>query len=192
MRPTRRFEDTMPAKRIIAIIVTTTALTIPAAAGESYAFPSPSGVQLAAAPAPTFVPPSTPIAGSFVYGAPSAHPQHEPPLVPPVGIGSPIRGHDAYAFRVMSNALVTASYANYTADYVRLFAPGDAVNTWTGRVYGLVEMGYGAIDGWTAATYGMASLRSGLRKETAPDLSPMPQLRPHPELERQPTFQQQD
>jgi hypothetical protein len=91
----------------------------------------------------------------------------------------------------MSHALATASYANYASDYARLFAPSYAVNTWTERVFGLVDAGYGAIDGWTAAAYGMPRLRSGLRREMAPDLAPMPQFRRHPELEQSPSFLRQ-
>ena len=64
-------------------------------------------------------------------------------------------GTDAYAdgpgFPFLTNALGQASYANYAADYYRLFAPNAAVNTWTERVHGIVQAGYGAIDNWTAA-----------------------------------------
>jgi len=101
---------------------------------------------------------------------------------------------DAYSYRFLTHALASASFANYAADYYRLFTPGYAVTTWTERMAGVVDIGYGgAIDSWTAGAYYMARLRGPARRgETAPDLSLMPKFRPHPELEQNPTFTQPD
>ena len=81
-----------------------------------------------------------------------------------------------------------SAFANYANDYYRLFAPGHAVGTWTDRVAGFVDSGYGGpVDGWTVATYYMPA-RRGPRRDSAPDLSLMPTLRAHPELQQDPTF----
>lgn len=154
-----------------------------AAAGDQYAFPSAGGAQLGAMPAPVFVPPT--FAGQGWAGArldyrPVTSGRHEPPAPPP-----------AYAFRphLMSHALMVAPYANYAADYSRLFAPNFAVTAWTDRVFGVMTAGYGAVDGWTAAAYGLPRVAGPRRRgETAPDLSPMPALRAHPELNESPVF----
>lgn len=111
--------------------------------------------------------------------------RHEP-LPPPVGAYG---DRDAAGYRFVTEAISTSAYANYVADYARVFAPGYAVKSWTDRVFGVVEIGYGAVDGWTSATYDMARLRGPSRRsETRPDLSVMPTFRPHPELEQSPTF----
>lgn len=171
-------------------------------AGETYAFPSMSGATIASAPA--FAPPmadpsaqavSPEAASSVGMGVGHASYKFAPPA-PTSGrahgehYGMTARAAEAHAYRFLNQMLNSASYANYTADYARLFAPGYAVSTWTGRVFGAVDTGYGgAVDSWTAATYYMPRLGGpARRRETMPDLSPMPQLRPHPELETHPTF----
>jgi hypothetical protein len=198
----KRFEDTMKAKRVIATVVTTTVLSIftagAAIAGENYVFPSASGVQLSATPAQTFAPPvqssdharvnlSVPM-GTHAYGQPMFS-THEPPLPPPV-FANLQQGAAPYISRLMSHALMVAPYANYAADQARLFAPNYAVTAWTDRVLGVVESGYGAVDGWT--TYGMPRLRGPRhRGESTPDLTTMPTFRAHPELDRTPAFKNQ-
>jgi hypothetical protein len=103
-----------------------------------------------------------------------------------------MRSHaaEAYAYKFFTHALSTASYANYAADYARLFAPGYAVSTWTDRMFGVIDAGYGGpVDSWTAAAYYMPRVQGPTRRrESAPDLSTMPSFRPHPELETPPTF----
>jgi hypothetical protein len=164
------------------------------AAGEQYAFPSPNGAQLAAAPTPVFVVPGQTVlsvgiasAGAkFAYG-PAAFANHEAPPLPPPGFA--FATQTPYASRLMSQALMVAPYANYAADYSRLFAPNYAVTAWTDRVFGIVTGGYGAVDGWTAAAYGLPRVAGPRRRgETAPDLSTMPKLRAHPELQESLTF----
>jgi hypothetical protein len=89
----------------------------------------------------------------------------------------------------MSHALMVAPYANYAADYARLFAPNYAVTAWTDRVFGVVDSGYSAVDGWTAAAYGLPHVQGPRRRgESSPDLTLMPTFRAHPELDRRPTF----
>ena len=97
---------------------------------------------------------------------------------------------DIYAYRFLTHALASQSLANYAADYYRLFTPGYAVTAWTNRVAGFVETGYGnAVDSWTGGAYYLAHLRGPrVRRDSPPDLSPMPVFRPHPELENNPTF----
>jgi hypothetical protein len=202
-RAAKRFEDTMKAKRIIATAVTATVLSIFAAgmaiASENYVFPSASGIQLSATPAPTFAPPvqsdhpranlSVPM-GTHVYGQPMFS-RREPPLPPPI-FANLQRCAAPYVSRLMSHALMVAPYANYAADQARLFAPNYAVTAWTDRVFGIVDSGYGAVDGWTAATYGMPGLRGPRRRgESPPDLTTMPTFRAHPELDRAPSFKNQ-
>lgn len=163
-----------------------------AAAGEQYVFPSAAGVQLSASPPPTFVSPASStsvsslnVSHAFVSGY-AARSSYDPPLPPPnyaFGRSAP------YAGALMSRALMVAPYANYAADYARLFAPNYAITQWTERVFGIVDGGYTPVDGWTAATYGMPRLQGPHRRsESAPDLSAMPKFRPHPELEAGPTF----
>lgn len=174
-----------------------------ASAGDTYTFPSVSGASITAN-APVFAAPTAdagaqsavPEAASSV-GISSVHASYK--FAPPAPTSG--RGHDerfglsaraaeAYAYEFLNRMLNSASYANYAADYTRLFAPGYAVSTWTGRVFGAVDAGYGGpVDSWTAAAYYMPRVAGPTRRrETAPDLSPMPQLRPHPELETHPTF----
>jgi hypothetical protein len=175
-------------------------------ASDQYSFPSMSGATIAAA-TPTFVAPAATVGEA---GAPSAAPYASNSLsvggaqvsykfVPPAPtsgrayderFGMRSRAAEAYAYQFLTHMLNSSSYANYAADYARLFAPGYAVSTWTERVFGTVDAGYGgAVDSWTAAAYYMPRLRGpARRRETAPDLSPMPELRPHPELQAPPTF----
>jgi len=158
-------------------------------AGEQYAFPSPNGAQLAATPAPVFVVPGQTALGignaatgiKFAYGHTFTNHELPPPLPPP---GYAFGPQAPYAGRLMSHALMVAPYANYAADYSRLFAPSYAVTAWTDRVFGIVTGGYGTVDGWTAAAYGLPRVVGPRRRsESAPDLSPMPKLRAHPELQ---------
>lgn len=184
----------MTTTRKIATLVTTAALSICtagiAAAGENYAFPSASGVQLSATPAPTFVAPAdgshVSVGNAFVYGLPALAAHRLPPPVYGGGQAVP------YASRLMSHTLMVAPYAHYAADYARLFAPNYAVTAWTDRVFGVVESGYTAVDGWTASAYGLPRLHGPRRRgESAPDLTLMPAFRAHPELDRGPTFNPQ-
>lgn len=189
----------MKATRTLATAVTAVALLAGssnvAIAGDQYVFPSASGVQLSAAPAPTFVAPgqshvapgiSAAATNTFVYGHP-AFSRHEPPLPPPGYAYGPQAA--PYAGRLMSHALMVAPYANYAADYARLFAPSHAVAAWTDRVFGVVDTGYTPVDGWTAAAYGLPRVPGPRRRnESAPDLSPMPNFRAHPELQDGLTF----
>jgi hypothetical protein len=196
-----RFEDTMKATRSLATAVTTAALSLAAssiaAAGDQYVFASPGGVQLAASPAPTFAAPAVghasasnvTIGSTFGYG-PALH-RYEPPLPPP-SFAAGSSGAAPYAGQLMSHALMVAPYANYAADYARLFAPNHAVSAWTERVLGVVDSGYTTVDGWTAATYGMPRVSGPRRRgESRPDLSLMPSFRAHPELDRPSTFNRQ-
>lgn len=180
----------------LATAVTAAALSLCsvaiANAGDNYVFPSASGVQLSASPAPGFVSPQPNVPGvsvgnAFVYGQPALA-RHDLPLPLPGYAGGPAPGVP-YANRLMSHALMVAPYANYAADYARLFAPNYAVSAWTDRVFGVVDSGYSAVDGWTAATYGMPRLQGARRHgESSPDLTLMPTFRAHPELDRSPTF----
>lgn len=189
----------MSATRNLAMAVTVAGLAAPmsALAADHYSFPSASGTQIAAVVTPAFLP-NAPVDGAqpqVLPGAPGTlslppmltnrHDRHEPLPPPAAGYGS----RDAAGYRFVTEAISTSAYANYVADYARVFAPGYAVKSWTDRVFGVVEIGYGAVDGWTSATYGMERLRGpSRRKETAPDLSVMPTFRPQPELEQSPTF----
>lgn len=189
----------MNTTRNIATLVTAGALCICTtgnAAEGNYAFPSASGVQLSATPAPTFVAaadggtaqPSAAgvsIGNAFIYGHPALA-RHQ--LPPPAYTG----GQMPYASRLMSHTLMVAPYANYAADYARLFAPNYAVSAWTDRVFGVVESGYSAVDGWTASAYGLSRLQGPRRRgESAPDLTLMPTFRAHPDLDPGPTFKYQ-
>lgn len=194
-----RFEDTMNTRKI-ATLVTISSLSIGsagiAAAGDSYRFPSANGVQLSAAPPPAFITPAVGasqanaagvgVANSYAYGQP-AFAKLQIPLPPPgYASGAPYTGG------LMSHALAVAPYANYAADYARIFAPNYAVSAWTDRVFGVVDGGYTAVDGWTAAAYGLPRLQGQRRRgDSAPDLTLMPSFRPHPELDRGPTFKHQ-
>lgn len=188
----------MKTTRTIAMTVTVAASMIGATkvtiAGEQFAFPSPNGAQLAATPAPVFAVPGQPALGignpaagaKLAYGHTSFG-NIAPPLPPPGYAFGPQQ--TPYAGRLMSHALTVAPYANYAADYSRLFAPNYAVTAWTDRVFGIVTGGYGAVDGWTAAAYGLPRTAGpGRRRESAPDLSTMPKLRAHPELQESPRF----
>ena len=193
----------MTVTRSIATAVTTAALVLAmpsiSAAGDQYSFPSASGVQLSGTQAATFVAPATGAAPTaagvsvgnvFVYGQPSLA-KHDQPLPLP-GFAYAPGPATPYAGRLMSHALMVAPYANYAADYARLFAPSYAVSAWTERVFGVVDSGYTAVDGWTAAAYGMPRIQGPHRRgESAPDLSLMPTLRAHPELEQARTFKHQ-
>ncbi len=168
-----------------------------ALAGEQYSFPSPNGA-LVVATTPHFAPvtaePQTVLAVN-IGGGLSASGDHAPPL--PIGghtykdrFGMHSQSGDAYSYRFLTNALASQSFANYAADYYRLFTPGYAVTAWTDRVYGFVELGYGgAIDGWTGGAYYLGKVRGpSRRRDAAPDLSVMPTFRAHPELEEKPVF----
>jgi len=181
------------------------ALALPAAASEKLTFPSANGVSVVST-TPHFgnqspgtlhgdgvgLPgvPVTKFGSLAVYGTGDHHVPLPPPTAYDERFGRRSREADAYAFRFLTHALSAASYANYAADYYRLFAPNYAVTVWTDRVAGLVEAGYGgAVDSWTAGAYYLGRARGPRhRRETAPDLSTMPKFRPHPELEGVPTF----
>lgn len=177
------------------------AAAMPAAADDQYSFPSASGTMIAATTS-QFVPPAighadanavAPELGGAVAvtGASKFNniplPIGSPDYKARYGVHSP--SADAYAYRFITHALASQSFANYAADYYRLFAPGYAVTAWTDRVAGFVETGYGAVDSWTGGAYYLGRVRgpSG-RRNSPPDLSKMPAFRPHPELETHPTF----
>ena len=170
-------------------------------ADEQYSFPSPNGA-LVVATTPHFAPvtgePQVVLAvhagGASLSGL-SAPGDNAPPL--PIGghtykdrFGMHAQGGDPYSYRFLTSALASQSFANYAADYYRLFTPGYAVTAWTDRVYGFVELGYGgAIDGWTGGAYYLGKVRGpSRRRNAAPDLSVMPTFRAHPELEEKPVF----
>lgn len=182
---------------LIAATVTM-ALASTASASENFSFPSANGAVVVAT-TPTFGnqaafgSPNVTLKASYKTGY-GMGPDY-PPLPAPTPYeqrfshGSPETG--GYAFTFLTRALGFASYANYAADYYRLFAPNYAVNTWTDRAFGVIDAGYGgAVDSWTAGAYYLGRARGPrLRRETAPDLNPMPKFRPHPELEGAPTFE---
>lgn len=182
-----------------AVIALSLAAALPASANEKFTFPSANGAVVAAATTPQFVPPA---------GAEGAEVQAVglggtvaiagADKIPPLLVGSPdyksrfgmhSQSGDVYAYRFLTHALASQSFANYAADYYRLFTPGYAVQVWTDRVAGFVETGYGStVDSWTGGAYYLARLRGPSRGRNAPpDLSPMPEFRPHPELQS-PTF----
>lgn len=180
------------------------ALALPAHAAEQYIFPSANGAAIAAS-TPQFVPPANSESGTVQAvspaetGAISVTGASTGAKIPPLPVGSPnykerfgVRSQsgDAYAYRFFTHALASQSFANYAADYYRLFTPGYAVQAWTDRVAGFVETGYGgAVDSWTGGAYYLARLRGPSRgRNSPPDLSTMPTFRAHPELETHPTF----
>jgi len=173
-----------------------------ALAEDQYSFPSPNGA-LVAATSPHFAPASAEpqaslaadVGGMSVASGLAVSIDKAPPL--PIGghtykdrFGMHSQGGDAYSYRFLTNALASQSFANYAADYYRLFTPGYAVTAWTDRVYGLVDLGYGgAIDSWTGGAYYLGKVRGpSRRRDAAPDLSVMPTFRAHPELEEKPVF----
>lgn len=173
------------------------AAALPAQAEEKYAFPSVSGAMIASTSA-KFAPPASP-QGEAQVVAPGVGTLAAKSDRPPLPIGSPdyksrfgmrAQSSDAYGYRFLTHALASQSFANYAADYYRLFTPGYAVTAWTDRVAGFVETGYGsAIDSWTGGAYYLGRARGpAVRRETKPDLSTMPEFRPHPELQTHPTF----
>ncbi len=201
----------MISHRNIATAVTTAAallVSTAAHASDQYSFPSPDGPLIAASTTSlSFVQIPSPggadaagsvpsLGGSLTpTGASSMSPVPPPPVASPDyrdRFGARSSNADAYGYRFLTSALATASFANYAADYNRLFAPGYAVSAWTDRVSGFIELGYGgAVDSWTAGAYYLARVRGPARRsETAPDLTLMPKFRPHPELEQTPTFTQ--
>jgi hypothetical protein len=180
-------------------------VSAPAQAADTYFFPSSGGAQLSATPAPQFVQPTTESNADVKTGIVSTSTGTTDAVtltaarlpVPVVtrGYGGRFGRSDeasAYAYRFLTHALASQSFSNYAADYYRLFTPGYAVSTWTDRVYGMVDAGYGSVDGWTAGVYMLP--RVGGRsygRNSAPDLSVMPKFKSHPELEKDPTFLQQ-
>jgi hypothetical protein len=199
--------DIMKKTHALATAVTAATLSLigsaHAWAGDAYTFPSMSGASITTN-APAFAPPAADASAQAVVpeatssvSISSGHASYK--FVPPAPtsgrahgerFGMTARAAEAYAYQFLNQMLNSASYANYAADYTRLFAPGYAVSTWTGRVFGTVDAGHGGpVDSWTAAAYYMPRLAGPTRRrESAPDLNPMPQLRPHPELETHPTF----
>jgi hypothetical protein len=186
----------MKTNRILVTTITA-ALTLAsgatALAGESYSFPSASGALIVDATprfAPVAVHADAKLGGSAamspVFGVGAANDKSLP-----LPVYAPARSSaDGYSYRFLTHALASQSFANYAADYYRIFTPGYAVTEWTDRVYGIVGLGYGgAIDGWTAGAHYMGKVRGpSRRKETAPDLSVMPTFRAHPELQENPSF----
>lgn len=183
----------------VSALVLASVFVSPATADEKYSFPSVNGAAIGAMP--HFVPPSAQAEGNVVLsssvsglGVKGVAKMDKVPIP----LVSPAYGHfaalapggDAYGYRFLTHALRSQSFANYAADYYRLFAPAYAVSAWTDRVSGIVETGYGgAVDSWTAGAYGLARVRGpSRRRNSAPDLSIMPEFRPHPELENGPTF----
>jgi len=179
------------------------AAAMPAAAGDQYSFPSASGTMIAATTS-QFAPPTiaqadanavAPELGGAVAmtGASKFNniplPVGSPDYKARYGAHSPSAA-DVYAYRFITHALASQSFANYAADYYRLFTPGYAVTAWTDRVAGFVETGYGnAVDSWTGGAYYLGRVRGpSARRDSPPDLSRMPTFRPHPELETHPTF----
>jgi hypothetical protein len=200
----------MNAHRRLATAITAVLLASTAAqASDQFSFPSSSGALIAAsAPPSTFVEQAS-VASAEANGvapslggsitATSTSASNVPAARLPLGqvyrrdtyVGRS-QAADAYAYHFLTRALASSSFGQYAADYYRLFTPGAAVSTWTERMAGVVDAGYGgAIDGWTAGAYYLAKLRGpARRRETAPDLSTMPTFRAHPELEQPPTFLQ--
>jgi hypothetical protein len=210
----RRPEDFMNFRQKFATAVTLASTLLGATAAQAsdqYSFPSPSGALIASSTA-TFVqlpgsdvsagPLSPPGTGSQISALSSPGMDTTAiPRLPPPPAGSPNyrdrvernNGGDAAAYALLTSGLSSASYANYAADYYRLFAPGHAVAAWTDRVAGIVEAGYGgAVDSWTAGAYYLSRLHGPARRsESAPDLTLLPKFRPHPELEQNPGFSKQ-
>jgi len=188
---------------VIALsLASAAAAAMPAAAGDTYTFPSANGTMIAATATPQFAPPVgahvetgilAPGTGGVVLTGVSKSDHIPLPIGSPdykARFGMHSQSGDAYAYRFLTHALASQSYANYAADYYRLFAPGYAVTAWTDRVAGFVETGYGgAVDSWTGGAYYLGRVRGpSSRRNSPPDLSRMPVFRPHPELETNPTF----
>lgn len=186
---------------VIALsLISAAGAAMPAAADDTFTFPSASGTMIAATATPQFAPtgaqfeagviaPET--GGVVLTGASKA--DHVPLPLGSAGYKASYgmqSKSDAYAYRFLTHALASQSFANYAADYYRLFTPGYAVTAWTDRVAGFVETGYGnAVDSWTGGAYYLARVRGpSTRRNSPPDLSRMPVFRPHPELETHPTF----
>ncbi len=183
----------LTARLAVLSMATFAALTVSSAqASDKYAFPSASGISIGATPHFSQPMEGAKLTFAVTPGAPADLSAPLPPVTPyQAGRGSASeRNLDAYAFRFFTQGLGSQSYRNYASDYYRLFAPGFAVSTWTDRMFGMVDAGYGgAVDGWTAASYYMGRVRGPVRRrETAPDLSIMPTFRAHPELSAPPTF----
>ena len=182
----------------ITIVVVFSTVGVSSAADE-YVFPSANGVLIATTATPEFNRPpaadrqvdvALPFAGTLAIRS-NGYPHHRTEVAPPLPIiGYGGHGGDAFGYRFLTHALLSAAYANYAADHARLFQPGYAVTAWTDRVFGVSDVGFGAVDGWTAAAYQMPRVRGPLRRrESAPDLTVMPTFRSHPELERAPKFE---
>lgn len=87
--------------------------------------------------------------------------------------------------RFFSPTLDSPSYG----DYLRLIAPGYSITTWTDRVAGLANAGFGsALDQWTGAVYYLPRQRSFGPHSGVIDLSPMPKIKPHPDLQDSRSF----
>lgn len=181
----------MRTQTVLALLAAA-AFAASAQAEDKYTFPSVGGASMAAGATPAFATGAQVEAGTLGAGARGA---------PQLGLQPPSPSYrdrfgsrpssEAYGFRFLTHALGSRPFANYAADYYRIFAPGYAVQSWTDRVVsGYVEAGYGgAVDGWTAGAYYLSNLRGPRnRRETAPDLSAMPEIRRQPELDRAPTF----
>ena len=77
----------------------------------------------------------------------------------------------------------TLDSPNY-GDYLRLIAPGYDITTWTDRVAGIANAGFGtALDQWTGAGYYLPRQRSFAPNTGKVDLNPMPKFKSHPELQ---------
>lgn len=193
-----------PKSKLATAVTAATALlmgTAQAWASDQFSFPSVNGAGIAGS-APVFVAPAGAdahaqgLAPQFAGSLSINTSGYFVPPAPTSGLGHGdrfgMRSHaaEAYGYKFLTHALSTASYANYAADYVRLFAPGYAVGTWTDRMLGMVDAGYGGpVDSWTAAAYYMPRVRGPVRRrESAPDLSTMPSFRAHPELQAPPMF----
>lgn len=192
-----------PNRKLATAVTAAAALsmgTAQARASDQFSFPSVNGVGIAGS-APVFVAPAATevntqgLAPQFAGSLSVNTSAYFVPPAPTTGLGHGDRfgmqshAAEAYGYKFLTHALNTASYANYAADYVRLFAPGYAVGAWTDRMFGMIDAGYGGpVDSWTAAAYYMPRVRGPVRRlESAPDLSTMPSFRPHPELQA-PTF----
>lgn len=181
--------------RALAIFVAAIAASASAWASEAYYFPSANGA-IVVTTTTQFgnQQPDLRLGLGVRSAAYGMDPHRVPPPAPtPVDdrFGTRSAEMDGYGFKFLTQALAAASYANYMADYQRLFAPNYALTVWTDRVYGLIGAGYGGpVDGWTSGAYYLGRARGPrIRRESPPDLSTMPKFRPHPELEDAPTFE---
>lgn len=181
----------------IAAVAAIAALNVTSvSASDTFTFASPNGVALSTS-TPHFAPALSPksadpavIGGALSFGGLGSAGDKVPlPLYAPERSRAAY-GNDPYAYHFLTHALASQSFANYAADYYRLFAPGYAVTAWTDRVAGIVDAGYGnAVDSWTGGAYYLGRVRGPrTRRNAPPDLSKMPTFRPHPELEMHPTF----